>query len=229
PYNTATTSAEALASLPIMSSVTSSTAPVSLPVMSSVSGFQPTTSLPLASSASSFALKTSTGHYNHPPMCADPSLGAPVLSLSHLTVKREEDWALPSAKTGKIGSRPPKAADQKQHLPATMPQQPPRFQPNPQSDSQVQSFPPQPSGHRTPESYIHACGPDNNAPAPRPSNAMVPSWSMPPKVLLVEDDDTCRRLSAKLLQIFGCPFDVAEDGIAAVGKMSHQKYDIVLM
>ena len=60
-------------------------------------------------------------------------------------------------------------------------------------------------------------------------NMMVPNWSMPPKVLLVEDDDTCRRLSSRLLQIFGCPFDVAEDGVAAVGKMSHQKYDIVLM
>ncbi|KAF9913428.1 kinase-regulated stress-responsive transcription factor skn7 [Lobosporangium transversale] len=58
---------------------------------------------------------------------------------------------------------------------------------------------------------------------------VIPSWAMPPKVLLVEDDDTCRRLSSRLLQIFGCPFDVAEDGMAAVGKMSHQKYDIVLM
>ncbi|KAI8605843.1 hypothetical protein EDD21DRAFT_286558, partial [Dissophora ornata] len=60
-------------------------------------------------------------------------------------------------------------------------------------------------------------------------NMVVPNWTMPPKVLLVEDDDTCRRLSSRLLQIFGCPFDVAEDGVAAVGKMSHQKYDIVLM
>ncbi|KAF9962987.1 kinase-regulated stress-responsive transcription factor skn7 [Modicella reniformis] len=62
----------------------------------------------------------------------------------------------------------------------------------------------------------------------RPSNG-VPNWSMPPRVLLVEDDDTCRRLSARFLQVFGCPFDVAEDGLAAVGKMSHHKYDIVLM
>ncbi|KAK3818028.1 MAG: CheY-like superfamily, partial [Linnemannia elongata] len=61
------------------------------------------------------------------------------------------------------------------------------------------------------------------------SNMVIPSWAMPPKVLLVDDDDTCRRLSSRLLQIFGCPFDVAEDGMAAVGKMSHQKYDIVLM
>lgn len=61
------------------------------------------------------------------------------------------------------------------------------------------------------------------------SNVVIPNWSMPPKVLLVEDDDTCRRFGSRLLQIFGCPFDVAEDGVAAVGKMTHQKYDIVLM
>ncbi|KAG0018070.1 kinase-regulated stress-responsive transcription factor skn7 [Podila clonocystis] len=56
-----------------------------------------------------------------------------------------------------------------------------------------------------------------------------PIWSMPPRVLLVEDDDICRRLSTRFLQLLGCPFDVAEDGVAAVGKMSQQKYDIVLM
>lgn len=57
----------------------------------------------------------------------------------------------------------------------------------------------------------------------------TPNWAMAPKVLLVEDDDTCRQLSCRLLRIFGCAFDVAEDGLAAVGKMSQQKYDIVLM
>lgn len=56
-----------------------------------------------------------------------------------------------------------------------------------------------------------------------------PSWSKPPRVLLVEDDDICRRLSTRFLLLLGCPFDVAEDGVAAVGKMSQQKYDIVLM
>ncbi|KAG0054553.1 kinase-regulated stress-responsive transcription factor skn7 [Gryganskiella cystojenkinii] len=61
-------------------------------------------------------------------------------------------------------------------------------------------------------------------PQPAASN-----WAMAPKVLLVEDDDTCRQLSCRLLRIFGCAFDVAEDGLAAVGKMSQQKYDIVLM
>jgi CheY-like chemotaxis protein len=57
-----------------------------------------------------------------------------------------------------------------------------------------------------------------------------PSWSAPPKVLLVEDDDTCRRLSSKLLQLFGCSFDIAVDGVDAVNRMcGGLKYDIVLM
>ncbi|KAG0338056.1 kinase-regulated stress-responsive transcription factor skn7 [Podila humilis] len=74
----------------------------------------------------------------------------------------------------------------------------------------------------------------NNEPSqpylPTPSaEDQKPTWSKAPRVLLVEDDDICRKLSSRLLQLFGCPFDVAEDGLAAVGKMSLQKYDIVLM
>jgi osomolarity two-component system response regulator SKN7 len=72
------------------------------------------------------------------------------------------------------------------------------------------------------QSFQPASSEDNN----ERSN---PIWSMPPRVLLVEDDDICRRLSTRFLQLLGCPFDVAEDGVAAVGKMSQQKYDIVLM
>jgi len=54
--------------------------------------------------------------------------------------------------------------------------------------------------------------------------------SVPPKILLVEDDDMCRKLSSKLLQVFGCTFDVATDGLDAVEKMNYgNKYDIVLM
>ncbi|TPX67365.1 hypothetical protein SpCBS45565_g03786 [Spizellomyces sp. 'palustris'] len=73
--------------------------------------------------------------------------------------------------------------------------------------------------------------------SPRPPNSMrvtratfVPPWSVPPKVLLVEDDVTCRKLSSKLLQVFGCSFDVAVDGLDAVERMNvGNKYDIVLM
>ncbi|KAK9479527.1 HSF-type DNA-binding-domain-containing protein [Lipomyces japonicus] len=55
------------------------------------------------------------------------------------------------------------------------------------------------------------------------------NWAVPPKVLLVEDDATSRRVSNKFLQIFGCESDVAVDGLAAVNKMNMSKYDIVLM
>jgi CheY-like chemotaxis protein len=56
-----------------------------------------------------------------------------------------------------------------------------------------------------------------------------PSWAVPPKVLLVEDDAISLRLSSKLLQIFGCKFDVATDGLVAVNKMNLDRYDLVLM
>lgn len=55
------------------------------------------------------------------------------------------------------------------------------------------------------------------------------NWAVPPKVLLVEDDATSRRVSGKFLQIFGCESDIAVDGLAAVNKMNMSKYDIVLM
>ncbi|RKP21704.1 hypothetical protein ROZALSC1DRAFT_26906 [Rozella allomycis CSF55] len=60
-------------------------------------------------------------------------------------------------------------------------------------------------------------------------NTFVPAWSIPPKVLLVEDDAVCRTIGSKLLQVFGCTFDIASDGVDAIQKMNIQRYDIVLM
>ena len=58
----------------------------------------------------------------------------------------------------------------------------------------------------------------------------VPSgWAVSPRVLLVDDDAVIRKLSSKLLKIFGCTTDVAVDGIGAVTKMNLEKYDLVLM
>lgn len=57
----------------------------------------------------------------------------------------------------------------------------------------------------------------------------VPGWALPPRVLLVEDDTVCRRLSSKFLEKFGCQIDVAVDGVSAVNKMNVHKYDLVLM
>ncbi|CAG8444889.1 5584_t:CDS:10 [Ambispora gerdemannii] len=60
-------------------------------------------------------------------------------------------------------------------------------------------------------------------------STFVPVWSVPPKVLLVEDDAVYQRIGSKFLQIFGCSFDIAADGITAVDKMNLEKYDLVLM
>ena len=57
----------------------------------------------------------------------------------------------------------------------------------------------------------------------------APAWSIRPKVLLVEDDAVCRKLSSKFLELFGCTLDMAEDGVSAVSKMNTEKYDLVFM
>lgn len=60
-------------------------------------------------------------------------------------------------------------------------------------------------------------------------STFVPAWSVPPKVLLVEDDATCRMIASRLLKVFGCSFEIAHDGAEAVHKMNLDKYDLVLM
>jgi len=57
----------------------------------------------------------------------------------------------------------------------------------------------------------------------------VPGWAVPPRVLLVDDDEVNRRVSSKFLQVFGCTIDVAVDGVGAVERMNLEKYDLVLM
>lgn len=57
----------------------------------------------------------------------------------------------------------------------------------------------------------------------------IPGWHSPPRVLVVDDDVVCRKLSSKFLQIFGCSSDIAVDGVGAVNKMNIGKYDLVLM
>ena len=57
----------------------------------------------------------------------------------------------------------------------------------------------------------------------------VPLWSVPPKVLIVDDDAISRKLGSKFLQVFGCTTDIAVDGVSAINKMNLEKYDLVLM
>ena len=57
----------------------------------------------------------------------------------------------------------------------------------------------------------------------------VPGWSVPPKILLVDDDAVYRNMSSKFLQVFGCEADVAVDGLSALDKVNMEKYDLILM
>lgn len=61
------------------------------------------------------------------------------------------------------------------------------------------------------------------------AKANIVSWAVAPKILLVEDDAVCRRLSTKFLSFFGCEIATATDGVSAVNKMNEKKYDLVLM
>ncbi|KAG2222412.1 hypothetical protein INT45_009424, partial [Circinella minor] len=64
---------------------------------------------------------------------------------------------------------------------------------------------------------------------PRATSLLIPGWSVPPRVLLVDDDSIFRRISTRLLQLAGCTIDVAVDGIEACSKIVSHDYDIVLM
>ena len=57
-----------------------------------------------------------------------------------------------------------------------------------------------------------------------------PGWSRQPRILLVEDDPTCRQIGGKFLYSFSCVVDQAFDGLEAVSKMQEGvKYDMILM
>ncbi|KAG0367753.1 kinase-regulated stress-responsive transcription factor skn7 [Mortierella sp. AD032] len=209
PASSSSTSSASHSHLSAMTSATMSTIPAS-------STFQPVSSAPVSSSQQ-FLPRTSV-----PPMCQDPSLGPPYPTFGHITTRKHDEWDKPMRNLPKAASRP--VQQQPQHIPQNLPRQP-------QQDIQQSYQQPQQQQPQQPQDYVStsASTPSSYGTMSVRPNMMIPNWSMPPKVLLVEDDDTCRRLSSRLLQIFGCPFDVAEDGVAAVGKMSHQKYDIVLM
>lgn len=87
--------------------------------------------------------------------------------------------------------------------------------------------PPQQHAPPPPQQHVPPPPPHHNPTGRREST--VPGWAVPPRVLLVEDDTVCRKLSSKFLEKFGCQIDVALDGVSAVNKMNAQKYDLVLM
>ncbi|GAC99217.1 DNA binding transcription factor [Pseudozyma hubeiensis SY62] len=79
------------------------------------------------------------------------------------------------------------------------------------------------------DTVTNASGSDTNQQLRPRRPTLVPGWTAPPRVLLVDDDEVCRRLSSKFLQVFGCSIDYAVDGMSAVNKMNQERYDLVLM
>ncbi|CEN59618.1 Putative Stress response regulator/HFS transcription factor [Aspergillus calidoustus] len=68
--------------------------------------------------------------------------------------------------------------------------------------------------------------PDNR----KKSNHVDPGWMRSPRILLVEDDATCRQIGGKFLYSFSCEIDTALDGLEAVNKVQDgSKYDLILM
>lgn len=62
------------------------------------------------------------------------------------------------------------------------------------------------------------------------STTVDPGWVRQPQILLVEDDQTCRRIGGKFLFAFHCSIDSALDGLEAVNKLNAgAKYDLILM
>jgi osomolarity two-component system response regulator SKN7 len=65
---------------------------------------------------------------------------------------------------------------------------------------------------------------------PSAHTTIDPCWTRRPRVLLVEDDGTCRRIGGILLRSLQCRIDSASDGLEAVTKFhAGSRYDLVLM
>jgi CheY-like chemotaxis protein len=64
----------------------------------------------------------------------------------------------------------------------------------------------------------------------------ISRWRRTPRILMVEDDPTCRRIGMKFLREFDCSVEHAIDGVRAVEKMSQTRgkpeselFDLILM
>lgn len=79
----------------------------------------------------------------------------------------------------------------------------------------------------TPQQMMLTLNP--TTPRKRSRSFVPPGWSVPPRVLLVDDDSIFRRLSTRLLEMAGCTIEVAVDGVEAIDKLGTDHYDIVLM
>ncbi|CAG8441803.1 1447_t:CDS:2 [Ambispora gerdemannii] len=55
------------------------------------------------------------------------------------------------------------------------------------------------------------------------------SWPTPPKLLVVEDENTNRDFMTNLLHLIGCHYDIVIDGVTAINKINETKYDLIFM
>lgn len=85
-----------------------------------------------------------------------------------------------------------------------------------------------------PSQYLSVANP-NPASIPIPSPVIKTGrWPSSPSVLIVEDDQVCRKISSTILELMGCRIEFACDGLNAVSRMKHHAavndpFDIVLM
>ncbi|KAI0223269.1 kinase-regulated stress-responsive transcription factor skn7 [Massospora cicadina] len=95
----------------------------------------------------------------------------------------------------------------------------------------VQEMTPQePFPYQANKGYQKDAMPAKKRPKVKGESAALPwTWIVPPNVLLVDDDPTCQAIYARSLQILGCSYEIAADGVEAVKKMQSRKYDMVLM
>ncbi|KAI7906030.1 uncharacterized protein BX663DRAFT_428245 [Cokeromyces recurvatus] len=58
---------------------------------------------------------------------------------------------------------------------------------------------------------------------------MLVNWATPPRILLVDDDAVYRDMCGRMLNMVGCSINLAKNGIEALHKLSHEKFDLILM
>ena len=72
---------------------------------------------------------------------------------------------------------------------------------------------------------LPCCGPEMRTVAP----VAEPTWHESLHVLVVDDNATNRFVATRLLEMFGCTHETAEDGAQAVTAASERSFDLILM
>jgi CheY-like chemotaxis protein len=97
----------------------------------------------------------------------------------------------------------------------------------------VVTWQPQPHRRRTPSDAVHG-GPTGAKPTPKTGKAPTAITASigerhPLRILLVEDNAVNQKLALRLLEQFGYPAEVAENGLQAISALESATFDLVLM